>query len=165
MTLLIDATARLSRGRHDRSDRITCARLSQPSAAIRCRSRILTQRAAAEARFIDRRRPRLLLVRSAGVTRVYHNISNTRIADGFLSSSPTTPASQSGLCGRCPSSSYAILYPFTSMDLIPSGSVHIGAASSGKTARRLKTDVEKLDDRVSLCASQVVATARTDAVL
>src|SRR4051794_19142349 len=35
---------------------------------------------------------------------VHHAISNTWIADGFLSSSPTTPASQSGLCGRCPSS-------------------------------------------------------------
>ena len=33
--------------------------LSQPSTPIRCRSRILAQRAAAEARFIDRRRPTL----------------------------------------------------------------------------------------------------------
>src|SRR5258708_7211757 len=55
-------------------------------------------RAAAEARFIDRRRPRLLLVCSAGPTRIYHDISNTmdrgRIPE-FESSDSSQPV-------RCP---------------------------------------------------------------
>ena len=38
-----------------------------------------------------------LVVRSAELTRVYHDISNTWLAHGFLSSSPMTPARQTAL--------------------------------------------------------------------
>jgi hypothetical protein len=43
-----------------------------------------------------------LVARSAELAEVYHEISDTWLAHGFLSSSPTCPASQCSLCEPCP---------------------------------------------------------------